>query len=106
MNDDSYLILNNSKKAMLIFSIFRPIDLIIFGIGVLVTFLLFMVFQGLNLWTSLLVAMPLLITGLLVFPLPNYHNTMVFLGQIYKYLNNTKRYEWRGWCYKYETSKK
>jgi hypothetical protein len=39
----TYLVPANSKKSTLIFSLFRPIDLLIFGIGTVITFVLLMI---------------------------------------------------------------
>ena len=107
MRNDSYLILGNAKKANLIFSVFRPFDLMLFAVGAATTILLFVTIPTDTILLSFLIALPILISGVLVFPLPNYHNTLVFITKGWEYLNKNKRYHWRGWCYNYgETNRR
>ena len=70
---NQYLIPANSNRGKLIFGFFRPIDLIIFGVGIFTTFILLLIFQNdmSNLATALGVLSPALITGFLVLPVPN-----------------------------------
>lgn len=98
---NEYLIPANAKRGKLILGFFRQIDLIIFGSGVSLTFILLLVFQ--NTMSSgvvaFLVLLPALITGFLVLPIPNQHNVLVVICNIYKfYFVNRNNFIWRGWC--------
>ena len=98
---NGYLIPANANRGKLIFGFFRKIDLIVFGSGVVTTFILLLALQDSlsNIWMAVLVLSPALVTGLLVLPVPNQHNVMVVLGEIYKfYFVNRNKYVWRGWC--------
>ncbi len=100
---DSYLIPANSKKSELILGLFTTVDLILFGTGLVITTVLIIVFQGdlQSLWTALLVMAPALITGFLVFPVPNYHNVLQLIINMYTfYFVRQRIYKWRGWCFK------
>ena len=83
------------------FGFFRQVDLIVFGIGVATTFILLLIFQNdmSNLSVALGVLSPALITGFLVLPVPNQHNIMVVIGNIYNFFFvDRRRYVWKGWC--------
>lgn len=94
-----YLIPANAKKGTLIFNIFRPFDLILFGSGCAVSLLLLAVFSSSNFWLTLLFCLPAGITGLLVVPIPNYHNVLCAIQSIMDFYNNRRKYYWRGWCF-------
>lgn len=101
--DGDYLIPANASRGKYIFSYFRPIDLIIFAIGVGATLLLLLIFQ--NEMHNTLIAISTLIPAgictLLVIPIPHQHNVLVLLTAIYKYyFVNQQTYKWRGWCYR------
>ena len=98
MNNNMYLIPANSKKSMMIFGMFYPFDLILFGTGISITLLLLMILPLDSLIVSLIAISPGLITGLLVFPLPNYHNTLTVLIDIFDFFTTRQRYVWKGWC--------
>ena len=98
MNNNMYLIPANSKKSMMIFGMFYPFDLILFGTGLSITLLLLMILPLDSLVVSLLAISPGLITGLLVFPLPNYHNTLTVLIDIFDFFTTRQKYVWKGWC--------
>lgn len=103
--DYNYLVPANSKKQGLIFGFFKPVDLIILLIGILISFILFLTLPIDTIWGMILAITPALIAGFLVFPIFNYHNTRVFLHEMYKfYFVNRRKYVWRGWCYQYEQS--
>lgn len=97
-----YLIPANSKKSQLIFGIFRGIDLIIFGIGAFATLILLFVFEGDTVGELVFKLSPVMISGLLVMPIPYYHNGLVFLQELYLYFTRQSRYIWRGWCAWYD----
>lgn len=100
---NQYLIAANSKRAQLIFNIFRPIDLGIAVSGAGVTILLFIIVQPENLWAAIGTLAPLLICTFLVLPIPNYHNILCVLQNIYKfYFAEPQQFKWKGWRAKYE----
>lgn len=99
MYDDSYLVPANAKRGTLIFNIFRPIDIIIFGIGVVVTFILLLMFSDSGLGMVILSILPAGITGLLVVPIPNYHNVLCAIQSIIDFYTERRRYVWKGWCF-------
>lgn len=103
MQDGNYLIPANSKRAQLIFNVFRPIDLAIVGTGGAVSFITFMIFKPDSLWLAILILMPLFITAFLVLPVPNYHNILCVFQNIYRfYFVDKRQYTWKGWCVKDE----
>jgi len=95
---DQYLIPANTKKSQLILGFFTPIDLIIFSVGCLSTVIMLFVFKGLTFSMAIVVLMPALIAGFLVIPVPNYHNVLQLLTNIFTFLMGRKRYYWKGWC--------
>ena len=94
-----YLVPANSKKGTLILNIFRRIDLMIFGIGISVSLLLLMFLNSGNIFIVILSCMPAAITGLLVVPLPNYHNVLVALQCIFEFYTERQKFIWKGWCF-------
>lgn len=98
----NYLIPANSKKSMLILGYFNPIDLIIFGIGCTVTILSLVIFNTNKLGTIILILLPAVVTGFLVMPVPNYHNIMTLIKNVYTFFMSRRRYYWKGWCYRDE----
>ena len=108
---NNYLIPANANRGRLILGYFRPIDLIIFVIGLAATFILFLIFQDYadNTVITITLLAPVLIALFLVLPIPYQHNVLVLLTAIYNfYFVNRQRYIWRGWCTKYveNTNKK
>ena len=96
---NNYLIPANSKKSQLILGFFNAVDLILFGSGVGITLILLLTIQSTDVVVMMLILAPALITGFLVMPVPNYHNVLQFIVNVYTYLSNRKRYYWKGWCY-------
>ena len=100
---NNYLIPANSKKAMMILSLFTPTDLVILRGGIIITFVLLIVFNSVEETAFKFVcAIPALLALLLVAPLPYYHNVRVLLGNIFKFFTGRKNYYWRGWCVRSE----
>ncbi len=97
---NNYLIPANTKKSKLIFGFFTILDLIVFGVGCSITLILLFIFQSMNFQTAIVVLLPAIISGFLVVPVPNYHNVMQLLTNIFLFLMNRKRYYWKGWCMK------
>lgn len=94
----NYLIPANSKKSMLILGFFTGIDLIIFGIGVTFTLVMLITIKTSNIGYMVLILLPALVSAFLVMPIPNYHNMLQLLTNIFIYLTSRKRYYWKGWC--------
>lgn len=100
---NEYLIPANTKKSQLIFNVFRPIDLAILTTGFFVSVILLILVEGNGVTQTTIKLLPVAISGLLVMPVPFYHNVLVFLREVYIYLVNPTRYKWRGWCASYVT---
>lgn len=98
--EDSYLIPANANRGKLLFGYFRNIDLIIFGSGFIVSFLLLMFMDLSSALMAVISLLPVGVTGFLVFPIPHYHNVLVLLQEIFNFFNNRRRFIWKGWCYK------
>ena len=96
--NNKYLIPANTKRSMLIFGLFKPIDVIIFLIGVVSTLMLVFII-GTDTMTQVIVALtPLLIATLMVSPIPNHRNFWTFTVNVYTYFTSQRKYRWRGWC--------
>lgn len=94
-----YIIPANSKRSMLIFSLFRMVDLIIFVIGCLITLLFLFAIPVDNVFTMIIKLLPAAISGFLVMPVPNYHNVLVLIQEIIEFYSNRRIYIWKGWCF-------
>ena len=102
----NYLRPANTKNGQLILGMFKPNDLILFLSGVLVT-VLFLAFIPMSTTLSVILALaPGVICGLLVTPVPYYHNILNIIIEIYQFLTTRQTYRWKGWCYKEWLSKK
>lgn len=98
---DFYLIPANSKKSGMILGLFTPLDAILFGSGIGLTVLLLVIIRTASLGVLLLILSPALVTAFLVFPVPNYHNVLQLIINIYTfYFVRPRTYKWRGWCFK------
>ena len=95
---ENYLIPANSKKSQLILGFFTPIDLIIFSVGVVLTFTMLLVIKTSSLGLMLLILTPALISTFLVLPVPHYHNMLQLLTNIFTFYGGRRRYYWKGWC--------
>ncbi len=104
---NSYLIPANSKKSMLKFGAFTTTDLIIFGCGIGISFLLLMFLPVEQFMFAIIAILPGLICGFLVFPVPNYHNVRTVIKNAWEFYTTRQRYIWKGWCFEDgETGKK
>lgn len=101
-----YLIPANTKQGKLIMGIFKPLDLILFGTGILVSLILLAFFQQSSLVFTIVSLSPALITAFLVVPVPNYHNILTIILEIYEFITHNQSYKWRGWCENNGRSKK
>lgn len=104
----NYLIPANSKKSEMILGLFTPVDLILFasGVGLTVVLVLALAARTSSLGAMILMLLPALISAFLVFPIPNYHNVLQLIINIYSfYFIKQRTYKWRGWCYKHGSDK-
>ena len=98
-NTKTYLIPANSKKSILYFGLFNKFDLILFGCGVGTTLLLMSILPTGGSWSMIaLILAPALVTGFLVFPVPNYHNVMTLIRSVWNFFTTRQRFIWKGWC--------
>lgn len=95
----NFLIPANSKRSMLIFGVFNKFDLILFGCGLVISFILLLSLPLQNVWVAVLAIAPGLVTGFLVLPIPNYHNMLTLLKSIIEFYTNRQKFIWKGWCY-------
>ena len=98
MDGYGYLVPANTKKSLLILSILRPIDAIILGTGIGISVILLLIFSNAGTIFTIVSCIPMLITLILVLPIPNYHNTLVALQSIWRFYNERRNYIWKGWC--------
>lgn len=96
---NGYLVPANAKKGTLIFNIFRPFDLILFGIGIVISLISLAVVQSSNTILIVFACLPVGITGLLVFPIPHYHNVLCAIQSIIRFYSERRNYIWKGWCF-------
>lgn len=83
---NNYLIPANSKSGQLILGLFRPIDVWILSIGIIISVFLLAFVSIDTLGTTILILSPGVISGLLVFPIPYYHNTLTVITELYEFL--------------------
>lgn len=95
---DGYLIPANSKKSMLYFGLFNKVDLILFGCGITLSLLLLMILPVEELLFAIIALAPGVITGVLVIPIPNYHNIRTIIRLAYEFYTTRQQYVWKGWC--------
>lgn len=96
---NGYLVPANAKRGTLIFNMFRPIDLIMFGTGAGLSLLLLVIVQSDEILLILLSCLPVGITGLLVVPIPNYHNVLCAIQSVLRFYKERRNYIWKGWCF-------
>lgn len=96
--NNNYLIPANSKRSMLILSFFKPIDLIIAGIGGGISFILLFTINIENIKDAFTALVPGLVALCMVLPVPNHRNVWQLTANIYNYFSNRRSYYWRGWC--------
>ena len=102
----NYLVPANSKKQTLIFGIFDHSDIPILVTGIVTSVILLLLLNNTGSFIGVIIdILPIAIAAFLVFPIPNYHNTRIFIREMYRfYFVKRRKYVWRGWCYKYEQS--
>lgn len=104
---NEYLIPANSKKSQLYFGLFKGIDLMILGAGVVIEIPMLILLNGNSILILFLKFLPIFITIVLLIPIAYYHNVRVVIKEIYLYfkykLEHNEGYYWRGWCASYDT---
>lgn len=98
MIDGGYLIPANTKKGQLIFGVFTPPDLIMFGIGVGISLFALLIVGANDTMKAIICLLPALFTAFLVLPIPNYRNVRTFFTSMINFLTGQRIYRWRGWC--------
>jgi len=97
--NNSFLVPANAKRGTLIFNMFRPFDLILFGIGLVVTILLLALFSTSNIILTVVFCIPAAVCTFLVVPIPNYHNILGVIQSVLRFYNTRRKFVWRGWCF-------
>ena len=97
-----YLIPANSKAGQLIFGFMNKFDLFLVSGGVCVSVLFLVLFKPETFSVALFCMLPLLVTGFLIVPVPNYHNILTLIIEMIHFFYNRRNYKWKGWCYKDE----
>lgn len=94
----NFIIPANSKKSKLIFGLFNKFDAILFAVGVGVTLILLMALPVEDIKWAIIALIPGLVTGFLVFPIPNYHNVLTVIINIITFFTTRQEFVWKGWC--------
>ncbi len=97
---NNYLIPANTKQGQLILGIFRKSDLAILIAGVVTTVMILALLPITSTFGVILALSPGIICGLLVMPIPYYHNVLNIIIELYEYITSRQTYRWKGWCYK------
>lgn len=105
-NEEQYIIPANTKRSLLIFGYFRPVDLIIFSVGAVFTLFFLFIIKEQEFKYLIVKLSPALVALFLVAPIPNYHNVLVFIQEIINFFANKRVYLWKGWCVIDETRQK
>lgn len=103
---NSYLIPANTKSGKLILGMFKPFDLILFGVGVGITLILLVSLPLESPIVMGIVMVPALVSGFLIVPVPNYHNMLNVIAELIEFYTTQRNYKWKGWCASYENRKK
>lgn len=96
--ENSYLIPANTKSGSLIFSVFTKADLILFSVGLGITFILLLIVPLNNLAITILAIAPGVISAFLVLPIPHYHNVLTVIKSVFRFLTERRSFVWKGWC--------
>lgn len=94
----NYIIPANTKKSQLLFGVFNWFDLILFGSGVAVSLILLVFLPVEQLKFAIIAILPGLVTGFLVFPIPNYHNVLTVIVNFFTFFTTRQQFVWKGWC--------
>lgn len=102
----NYLIPANAKRGQYIFGLFRPVDLIIFGVGIVATLILVAVMPMDQTWAAVVSVIPGIVCSLLVAPVAYYHNILQLIIELIQFFSSRRIYIWKGWCTFNETRDK
>lgn len=94
----NFLIPANTKKSLLFFGLFNLFDLLLFGGGIALSILLLLLLPVENLVVAVIAILPGLVTGFLVFPIPNYHNVLTVIRNFILFFTTRQTFVWKGWC--------
>ena len=94
---NNYLIPANTKKSQLILGFFTPIDLIIFSVGCIWSFIMLLFIKDLNVGLIVLIMLPALVATFLVLPVPHYHNVLQLITNFMNFITGRRKYYWKGW---------
>jgi hypothetical protein len=72
------------------------------SIGFVVSLFILLVFPINSIQALVLALAPLLITAVLVIPIPHYHNVYTVLKELIEFFYKRRNYKWEGWCTKDE----
>ena len=103
--NNNYLIPANSKKSLLIFGLFNKFDLIMFSIGIVSTLILLLILPVDQLLYAIIALAPVLVTGFLVLPIPNYHNMLTIIKEAFNFFTQRRNFIWKGWCFNHGEDK-
>ena len=101
---NGYLVPANAKRGMLIFGRFTVFDLILAGIGIIISILLIVFRTNATFSWIIMSLLPGFVAVALVIPMPNYHNILTALISAISFFVNRRIYIWKGWCM-YDASK-
>lgn len=96
--EKSYLIPANTKKSQLILGFFTPIDLIIFIVGVVWSFVMLILMRSISITVFILIMLPAFVSTFLVLPVPHYHNVLQLITNVVNFYTGRRIYYWKGWC--------
>ena len=97
----NYLIPANTKQGQLILGLFRPFDLILFVVGVVISLILLISLPLSSTFVTVLCLTPGVVCAFLVMPVPYYHNMLNIIIEVYEFITSRQTYRWRGWCVDY-----
>ncbi|HPF82686.1 MAG TPA: hypothetical protein PLV83_00735 [Bacilli bacterium] len=103
---NGFLIPANSKKSMLIFGLFNKEDLILISAALGISLILLLFLDVSKLPIGLIAITPGLVGSFLVFPIPNYHNMLTVIKDVYTFYTSRQKFIWKGWCFLDGESKK
>lgn len=95
----NYLIPANTKRGQLLLGLFKPIDLIILGIGMGITLVLIAVLPIDQVEFAVIAVAPGIFAGFLTIPVAYYHNIRQLVTEMILFFTNRRRFLWKGWCF-------
>ena len=67
--------------------------------GAFISLMLLVIVQTDDTVMIIISVLPVAVTGLLVIPIPNYHNVLCAIQSIFRFFIERRNYEWKGWCF-------